>query len=90
MFVINIVAVISNLYVDVCAFLPTLLLNFFRVPLNVLVRTPGGYAYPRLGVSAAYESVYALPIDHPTRLGVGCCIKHCDLQPCRRDLETLE
>jgi len=32
MFVINKSAVISNLYLDLCA--------FFRVPLNVLVRTP--------------------------------------------------
>lgn len=41
-FVTNIFAVISNVYVDVCAFFPPLFnFFFFCVPLNVLVRTPG-------------------------------------------------
>ena len=47
MFVINIAAVISNLYVDVCAF-SRHYSNTFRVPLNVLVRTLGVRA-PQFG-----------------------------------------
>jgi hypothetical protein len=38
------------MYVCTCLFPP--LFNFFRLPLNVLVRTPGEYAYPRLGITA--------------------------------------
>jgi hypothetical protein len=43
-FVINIVAVILDLYVNYVPF--SAIFNFFRVPLNVLVRTPGGTHTP--------------------------------------------
>jgi hypothetical protein len=65
MFVINIVAVISNLYVDVCAFLLHYSI-FFRVPLDVLVRTPGGTRTP-VWESMVYGMVkfqYKLPDKH--------------------------
>ena len=45
MFVINIADVIANLYVDVFAF-SRHYSNTFRVPLNILVRTPGGTPIP--------------------------------------------
>ena len=44
MFVINIVVIISNLYGMYVPF--SAIIQFFRVPLNVLVRTPGGTRTP--------------------------------------------
>ena len=48
MFVINVVAVISNLScLTLLTYVPfSPLFNFFRVPLNILVRTPGGTRTP--------------------------------------------
>jgi hypothetical protein len=46
-FVINIVAVISNLYVLTVNKLPfPTIIHFFRLPLSVLVGTPGGTPTP--------------------------------------------
>ena len=51
MFIINTVAVISNLYVATVNKLPNnvpfpAIIQIFRLPLNILVRTPGGTRTP--------------------------------------------
>ena len=82
MFIINIIAVISNLYVltlncdcwRMCVF-PPLLIFFPRNP-----KCPGsypcGYAYSRLGIIAIYESLSGLHWNNKEQVKSAYCVIH--------------